>query len=194
MAEARWTCGDLRERLEVLALTSSPGVLTWEPCRRVWGNVQPTAGRVVFSRTSVSAPGVQLVLRRQALRLTDALRWRGRHVFLTDIRTHPKGRGHLLVTGALVEPVRCVGDVNLPGGGLVFPAILAERYGRQDLQHEQLDPYAVNRIAYVLVTPKAVVLTRGALVDAGGTVYEVQLAHGLDETQTEYEVVRKEDL
>lgn len=194
MTEPGNACGDLRERLQVLTLAEGSGSLSWEPCRTVWGNVQPQTGRVVYSRTSVSAPGVQIVLRRQPLQLTDALRWRGRHVFLTDIRPHSAGRGHLLVTGALVDVARCVRDVNLPGGGLVFPAVLAERYARQDLEHDQLEPYAVNRIRYVLVAPKSAALTRGALVEVDGALYEVQLAHVLDGMKTEYEIVRKEDL
>lgn len=194
MAEAGWTCGDLRARLQVLALREEAGVLQWAPCRSVWGNVRQLGKGIVFSSTSVSAPGVQIVVRRQALALTDALLWRGHHVFLTDIRPHGASRGHLLATGALVRTVRCRADVNLPGGGLWFPAVLAERYVRQDQQHDQLDPYAINRITYVLVTPKAVVLTRGALVEAEGVLYEVQLAHVLDGSKTEYEIVGKEEL
>lgn len=52
-----------------------------------------------------------------------------------------------------------------------FPAVLTEKY----LKHEQLEPYAINLITYVLVTPPSVELKRGGLVQVDGTAYEVQL-------------------
>lgn len=188
MAELSTACGDLKERVQVLALETSDQSVRWLCCRTVWGNVQPMTTQTVFARAGVSAPGVQIVLRRQALRMTNALRWRGQHIFITDVR--PIGDGHLLVTGALVALSKCVKDVNLPGGGLEFPAVLTEKY----LRHDQLEPYATNTITYVLVTPKTIHLTRGALVKVNHVNYEVQLAHVLDETKNEYEIVRTEDL
>lgn len=70
----------------------------------------------------MGARGVKLALRKQALTLHHALRWRGQHLFLTAIS--PRGRGHLDVTAALVQPetVRLVPD----GGdrGMAFPGVL----------------------------------------------------------------------
>ena len=68
--------------------------------------------------------------------------------------------------------------------------MLTEKYVR----YEQPDPYAVNRLTYVLVTPKAVVLQRGGLVTVNGVNYEVQTAHTLDQWKNEYEVFRTDDL
>ena len=76
------------------------------------------------------------------------------------------------------------------GNGAIFPAVLTEKH----LKWEQPEPYSINRITYVLVTPKAVTLTRGKLVEVNGVNYEVQLAHVLDSYKNEYEIVRTEDL
>ena len=62
------------------------------------------------------------------------------------------------------------------------------------LKWEQPEPYSINRITYVLVTPKAIRLQRGGLVGVDGTNYEVQLAHVLDPWKNEYEIMRREDL
>ena len=75
-------------------------------------------------------------------------------------------------------------------GGIRFPGILTEKY----MKWEQPEPYSVNRLAYVLVTPKPIQLQRGGLVGVSGINYEVQLAHTLDPYKNEYEIVRTEDL
>lgn len=181
-------CGTLRERVRVRTLRKTENGFAWEDGHSTWAGVTPLDRNTIFSKAGIAAPGVQIILRRQALEIAQALLWRGKHIFLTDIR--PQGRGHLQVTGAVVELTECAADTNLPNGGQAFPAVLTEKY----LRHEQLEPYAMNVITYVLVTPKEVKLTRGALVRAGGTCYEVQLSHILDSTKNEYEIVRKEDL
>ena len=100
------------------------------------------------------------------------------------------GRGHLLISGALVRISQCMADVHKGKPGMTFPAILTEKY----VAHERLDPYAVNILTYVLVTPPEIELQRGGLVQVDGTNYEVQLAHVLDPSKIEYEIVRKADL
>lgn len=57
-------------------------------------------------------------------------------------------------------------------------------------RHEQLEPMARNTICYVLVTPKAIALTSGSLVEIAETPYEVLLAHDLDPYKNEYEIKR----
>ena len=188
MADISRACGDLRERVQVLSLETDDRSARWLCCRTVWANVQPLKTQTVFSKSGISAPGVQIGVRRQALHRKNALRWRGRHIFISDIQ--PYGQGHMLVTGALVTLAACVKDVNLPGGGMEFPAVLTEKY----LKHDQLEPYAVNTLTYVLVTPKTVELTRGALVRVDRVNYEVQLGHMLDESKNEDEIGRTEEL
>lgn len=188
MAAISNACGDLRERVEILKCVDQATSLAWECERTVWANVQPSTARTIFSTAGLSAPGVEILLRRQPLERTQAIRWRGQHVFITDIK--PQYRSHMLATGAIVPISQCVADIHAGSVTLQFPAVLTEKY----LKHEQLEPYAINLITYVLVTPPSVELKRGGLVQVDGTAYEVQLAHVLDSTKREYEIVRKEDL
>ena len=176
--------GALRDRLEVLELREGPeGAWTWQSIRKAWGQVElNTNKKNLFSGVGIGARGTEIILRRQALTLGNALRWGKQHLFLTAIL--PEGRLHLRVQAALVETVEC------RAGGMVFPGVLTEKH----LKWEQPEPYSINRITYVLVTPKTVELTRGKLVTAAGTNYEVQLAHVLDPWKNEYEIVRTEDL
>ncbi|MCI5842349.1 MAG: hypothetical protein MR004_01600 [Clostridiales bacterium] len=190
MAAISTACGDLRERVEILICEQNAAgtEMAWRAERSVWANVQPSTARTIFSTAGLSAPGVEILLRCQPLERTQAIRWHSQHVFITDI--NQRDLSHILVTGAIVPISQCVADVHTGFAGLKFPAILTEKY----LKHEQLEPYAVNIVTYVLVTPPAVELQRGGLVRVDGTAYEVQLAHVLDSTKREYEIVRREDL
>ncbi len=188
MAETILEAGRLSERLEVLELQeTSTGVWAWTTVRRAWAQVEQTTKTNLFSKVGVGARDAAVVLRRQPLTLRQALRWKGRHLFLTSI-TH-RDRGHLDVAAALVNPVDCQEGMD-DGSGVRFPGILTEKY----LKWEQLEPHSVNRLAYVLVTPKPIQLQRGGLVGVSGINYEVQLAHTLDPYKNEYEIVRTEDL
>ena len=175
--------GQLRDPLLVLEMAEVPGGgWGWKAVRSAWGKVELTTSRNLFSSVGIGARGAEIILRRQALTLGNALRWGEQHLFLTAILS--EGRLHLRVQAALVETVEC------RAGGMVFPGVLTEKH----LKWEQPEPYSINRITYVLVTPKTVELTRGKLVTAAGTNYEVQLAHVLDPWKNEYEIVRTEDL
>lgn len=188
MATPSKLCGDLRERVTILKLEKTADSYNWTAVRRVWANVQPDSGTNLFSKAGTGAPGVKIVLRRQPMKTGAMLLWRGQYVYVTDFR--PMGWGHLLISGALVQVSRCEANVHKGQPGTTFPAILTEKYVR----HEQLDPYAVNILTYVLVTPPEIVLQRGGLVQVDGVNYEVQLAHVLDPSKIEYEIVRKADL
>ena len=188
MAETILDAGRLSDRLEVLELQeTSPGVWEWVAIRRAWAQVEQTTKTNLFSKMGVGARDAAVVLRRQSLTLRQALRWKGRHLFLTAITD--RDRGHLDVAAALVNPVDCrtegEGD-----SGLQFPGILTEKY----LKWEQPEPYSVNQLTYVLVTPKVIDLQLGGLVSVAGINYEVQVAHTLDEYKNEYEIFRKGDL
>ncbi len=180
--------GKLRDVLQVLELKESPrGTWTWQSIRKSRGQVKLVATRNLFSSVGIGARGAELILRRQPLTLHNALLWGEQHLFLSAIL--PEGRLHLRVQAALVEPVKCQADMD-EGGGVRFPGILTEKY----LKWEQPEPYSVNRLSYVLVTPKPIQIQRGGLVGVSGINYEVQLAHTLDPYKNEYEIVRTEDL
>ena len=93
------------------------------------------------------------------------------------------------VKAALWETVACQKDVDLDPAGYKFPGVLTEKY----LGHTQERPQTSTTVTYVLVTPKAIELAPGSLVDAGGKNYEVQVCHTLDAWKNEYEIQRKED-
>lgn len=188
MAAISNACGDLRERVSVLKLEETEDGFAWQVERRVWANVQPDSGTNLFSKAGTGAPGVTMVLRRQAMKKGILLLWRGQYVYVTDFQ--PMGLGHLQLRGALVTVSSCVANAHKNATGIHFPAVLTEKYVR----HEQLDPYAVNVLTYVLVAPPQIELERGGLVTVDGVNYEVLLAHVLDPSKIEYEIMRKKDL
>lgn len=197
--------GQLSEPLEVLELRETEeGVWSWVTLRRLWAQVEQTAKTNIFSKVGVGARDAAVVLRRQSLTLHHALRWRGRHLFLTAITEHD--RNYLDVSAALVSPVSCVarryqtgiGEGNRPAKtelpGVTFPGVLTEQYVR----HEQEDTHAKARRCLVLVTPKAISLREGDLVTVtdgpAAAVYNVQTCHVLDEFKNEYEILYSKDV
>lgn len=186
MAEAILDAGRLSERLEVLELQeTSPGVWEWVTIRRTWAQVEQTAKTNLFSKVGVGARDAAVVLRRQALTLHQALRWKGRHLFLTAVTE--RGRNYQSVSAALVE----VDTVKLRAAGaaeaMTFPGVLTETYAK----HEQEWPMSVNELGLVLVTPKAIALRPGCLVEARGAAWEVLAPHELDQYKNEYEIGRR---
>lgn len=175
--------GELRERLEVLAFQeTTPGVWSWEPVRRTWGKVTVDGKSNLFSAVGIGARNASLVVRKQELSLRYGMRWRGQHLFLTQITE--LDRTHLSLSAALVE----LADSEMDG--VTFPGVLTEKYNKWS----QTEPYSVNQITYVLVTPPEIRLDLGGIVRVNGLKYEVQVAHTLDPSKIEYEIVRTEDL
>ena len=74
--------------------------------------------------------------------------------------------------------------------GMTFPGVLTEKYAR----HGQEWPMSVNELGLVLVTPKAVKLRSGCLVEVRGSAWEVLVPHELDEYKNEYEIGKRADL
>ena len=165
--------GRLDQLLEVLELReTSAGVWEWVAVRRAWGQVEQTARTNLFCKVGVGARDTAI----------------GRHLFLTGITK--RDRMHLDVAAALVELTDCRADADEREDGAGFPGVLTEKYAKWD----QPEPYSVNQLTYVLVTPKGITLQRGGLVAVAGINYEVQAAHTLDPYKNEYEIVRTEDL
>ena len=184
------SAGDLRERVAVLTLArTESGDYAWETGWKVWADAQPDTRSNLFSSIGVGARGVTFTIRRSAgLTLHHAMLWRGQHCFLTAILPHGHP-GYQVVKAALAEPAVCRQDADRDPAGYRFPGILTEKY----LKWEQPEPYSVNQITYVLVTPPEIRLQPGGLVAVNGRNYEVQLAHTLDPSKVEYEITRKGD-
>lgn len=180
--------GRLSDRVEVLSLLKTAGedstAYTWETVRRTWARAELMAKANIYSVHGLGAAGVSFTLRRQPLDLDNALYWRGQHCLITAIR--PQGRLYLTVEAALVVLSRC----RDPKTGTEFPAVMTEKY----VGHQQLEPMAVNRHQRVLVTPKAVWLAPGPLVEVDGVPWPVMTAYELDPHKNEYAIERTVDL
>lgn len=176
--------GELRERVTVLSLTEADGTYSWTPLRLTWAAVEEKTGKNLFSSVGLGARSVALTLRRQALTLRQAILWRGKHCFLTDIRDN--GRLYWDVDAALVTPVTCRSE------GVTFPAVRTEKYLGWN---RDVPPMSQNEYVYVLVVPKAAPqLTPGGLVAVEGAEWEIRVAHTLDEYKNEYEIARTVEL
>lgn len=181
--------GRLNDRVDVLSFQNAsesgvPPAWEWERVRRTWAGSELTTRPNVYSVHGLGAAGVSFTLRRQPLGLDNALRWRGQHCLITAIR--PLGRMYLTVEAALVVLSRC----RNPKTGETFPAVMTERY----VGHQQLEPMAVNKYRRVLVTPKAVRLTPGPLVDVDGVPWPIITPYELDPHRNEYAIERTVDL
>jgi hypothetical protein len=177
------SAGSLDQRLEVLELREQDGTYSWKSMRKTWAKAE-LSGRTVFSVHSVGADGVKFTLRRQPISLESALRWRDWHCCIVGIE--PLGRLHMQVSAALVR----VSDCEDKYTGTKFPAVVTEKY----LGHSQEEPQAINVLRHVLVTPKAIELTPGNLVEVEDVAWPIQTAHLLDPWKNEYEIERTVDL
>ncbi len=185
--------GALDQRLELLELAeTSPGVFEWTTTCRTWGRVT-TGKNAVFAPHAASAPGVEVVIRRRALDLHHALRWRdctGKTWHLLPVSLAPYGMTYTAVKAALVDmvQVRQVGDETTVE--IVCPGVISEQYVR----HEQQWPMSVNDIRQVLSIPKLVRLSPGALVEIGEQLFEVVIPHETEPFCNEYEIEVRRDL
>ena len=193
--------GRMLDRIEILTFEQTgEKEYGWKKQVDSWGQIDLQAARSLFSTNGLMAPGVRICLRKRALRLHQAIRWNGRHCFLTS--TKEASRQYLEITAALVNPVTCrayrsttVNDQhNRPQPGepeliATFPAVLTEKY----LRHSQEEPMSVVEACYILVTPKAIQLSSGNLVEIAGKRYPVTLCHTLESHKNEYELLREEN-
>ena len=170
--------GKLNKAAQVLELReTAPGVWEWVPARRTWASITLQPKTNLFSKVGIGARNAAVIVRRQPLTL-----------FLTSIV--PMGRNHLEVDAAVVrvETVRQMAERDTVVQ--TFPGVLTEKYVR----HGQEWPMSVNELGLVLVTPKAVTLPPGGLVEARGALWEILAPHELDAFKNEYEIGRTVDL
>ncbi len=178
--------GEFRDRLTKLRLQAAQKEITWQSFGKLWAKAERQSTGNIFSSVGLSAESWSFTVRTQDLTMADALDFNGYHHFITSIeRTKP---GFWVIQTARVRIVNC--KVRTEDGGASFPAALTEKY----IRHAQQLPMAVNTTTFVLVTPKIVDLEEGGLVEVEGPLYEIQIAHRLDDFKNEFEIVRKEDL
>lgn len=181
--------GKLNQPVQVLELReTAPGVWEWVPARRTWASITLQPKTNLFSKVGIGARDAAVIVRRQPLTLHHALRWGDTHLFLTSIV--PMGRNHLEVDAAVVKVDTVRQMAEREAVVQTFPGVLTEKYVR----HGQEWPMSVNELGLVLVTPKAVTLPPGGLVEARGALWVVLAPHELDAFKNEYEIGRTVDL
>ncbi len=178
--------GELRDRVQVLTLRKAGDQYQWTPSGAIWAKVELTGKTNLFSAVGIGARDALITLRRRSLCLHQALLWRGRHLFLTEVLP-PEG-SFMTVRAAVVE----LGVWTKLGDGaddLHFPAVITEKYVR----YAQEEPMASHTVTYVLVTPKDIQLGPSDLVSNVDTKYVVTACHTIDPWKNEYEIVHREE-
>ena len=191
-----------KARILSLKETQEEGITRyrWEETGTLWVEGEATGRSTIFSKVGLGAEGWSFACYRpDSLTLHNALRVGGEHFFLTAVRRQSPASASL--EAARIAPRICrlsrvkIGvdeekrPVKLPPLQLEFPGYLTEKY----LTHRQEEPMAVGETLYVLVTPKALVLQPGELVEVEGKIFAVLLGHLLDPFKNEYEIARKEE-
>lgn len=186
--------GEMKKPATILQLSQHGDTYQWKEAGNIWAKAEPQSKTNLFSKVGLGQKSIRFTMRKQFLSLHEAIRWQGKHCFLTDIRE--LDRMYFQVTAALIEPVSCIAfhtdhaldTLNRPAFQdtriAAFPGFLTEKY----LGFEQKEVHAETKTTYVLVTPKAIVLQSGDLVQVGEDFYTVNIIHILDEYKNEYEI------
>lgn len=178
------------------------GVWKWVPVRRIQAHIDLQQKTNLFSKIGVGARDAAIVIWQQELTLHNAIRQGETHFFLTSITE--RNRNQLDVRAALCEPVTLTAKPKARAGrdslnrpivvqqpGFTFPGILTELY-RQNAPDEI---YRRETLQRVLVTPKAIRLRAGDLVQLGTELpYTIRQVMDLDPYKNEYVIERQEDV
>lgn len=196
----------LTEKIEILTLVQDDdtGNIAWAPSRKRWASVTLDTRRNIFSIVGVGTRGATVVIRTD-LRLTlhQAIRWRGEFLHLTAIALNQE-RDRQEIKAAICTPVTVTakpqartgrGEFNRPvveqQSAYTFPGILSEMYH----QNEADEVFRKETLRRVLVTPKAVILRAGDLVQKGEEApYTVRQVMDLECYKNEYVLERREDV
>lgn len=196
----------LNEKMEVLELIQDhQNQYTWTSKKWIWASIDLSSGqRNLFSSIGIGARNANIIVRNDPdLTLHKALRWNGQFLFLTSL-IPGEHRDCLELNAALVTPVGCIATwtprdakdaLNRPVEGepvsVTFPGVLTEKYRGNELE----DVYRILTQQRVLVTPKAIKLQAGAVVQIeAGAAYTVRSVMDLDEWKNEYEIEHQEDV
>lgn len=199
------TGSGLRERIQVQRLIHCPeaNAFTWKIERNTWAAVEQDARNNLFSSIGIGARGLTFTLRRNPrLTLHNAFLWRGQFCFLTAITDGAPG--FQTVRAALAEPVVLTAEpqdrkgrdtLNRPKAiqqaSFTFPGILTEKYIRNEVE----EVYRATACQRVLVTPKAIRLRAGDLVQLGMELpYTIRQVMDLDPYKNEYVIERQEEV
>lgn len=196
----------LTEKVEILTLVQDDetGDLAWAPLGTRWSAVEVDSYRNLFSAVGVGTRGATVTIRPYPkLTLHHALRWRGEFLHLTSILLN-REQNQQEIKAAICQNVTLTAKPQARTGrdalnrptkveqaSFTFPGILAEMYYRND--QDEIFRSTMQRRA--LVTPKAVVLRAGDLVQLNdGAPYTVRQVLDLEAYKNEYVIERQEDV
>lgn len=196
--------GELKENVDILTLVQSGTEWLWNDTADAYAKAEPSDKKNYFSTVGMGAGTVKFTIRPRVLTLHNAVQWKGRHCFLTDI-VKTQDKRHLEITAAFVEPRVCSvkrtvttvdpvlkRPVESAPQLLSFPGCLTEKY----LGRIQTEPMNVNETRLILVTPKVIELEAGEVVTVAGfeQPFTVLIPHTLDAYKNEYEITRREEI
>jgi len=196
--------GEFRWLIDILELVEVEiGVYEWRQKKRIWSKMEHLTTNCVYSKNGISARSARFTIEsRHEITLHNALALAPPgtgHFFLADINREKPG--FYVLSTAVIAPVTCeaertktvTGALNRPETEklqpLIFPGYLTEKYLRQT----QDAPMSYSETRYVLITPKAIGIQTGELVDIGGALYETVIPHVLDPWKNEYEILERKD-
>lgn len=188
--------GKLNERIGLLEYRDG----RWQSVCVIWGSAKQSGKKNLFSSVGIGAQSVEFITRRRSLSLHNALFWRGRHCFLSDVSDD--GRRFLRLTAAIITPKRCVcfrdeitfderhNPVHTQKELFGFFACVTEKY----MGFSRSEPQDSIEETVILVTPKSVKLRMGDIADIEEMgQYHVTVLHTTDEYKNEYEARRKNE-
>lgn len=180
--------GKLNERITLLTLTETPDGYAYVDDKPVYAQATAAEKKTIVTARTVGTSAAQMVFRAgNAPRLMQALRWRD-ELYMVTAATQ-EHRLWTKVTAGKVQMFDVVAQM-YGGGEISFPAVLLERYIRQ----EEGRPMTESAESYVLITPKPITLEHADLVSVPGLgVFHVDVIHRLDPHMNEYEISRRVD-
>ena len=97
--------GQCKDPVSVLRLEQKGNDWEWKEAAHTWAKAERQAKTNLFSRVGDGAEVGSIHHAETLPFLHDAIRWQGKHCFLTEIKEID--RMYLEITAALIEPVIC---------------------------------------------------------------------------------------
>jgi hypothetical protein len=191
--------GEFDEKIKILALSRTDNIYQWNDSVSVWAKAAQLNDNRPFPHHRPKAKSVKFTMRKCVLTLNNAVLWKGRHCFLTEIAEID--RMYFEVTAVMLEPKICIASklnvglnsLNRPVAGieskLTFPGLLIETYAKKS----QEKPMSMVELRYRLTVPKEIELKAGENVEIEGIHYEVWTPRCISDYSNEYEIRMRRD-
>lgn len=191
--------GEFDEKIKILALSRKDNTFQWNETSSMWAKAEPFNYDRPFSYRRSKVKSVKFTMRKCALTLNNAILWKGKHCFLTDITEID--RMYFEVIAVMLEPKTCIASklkmslnsLNRPVASaeskLTFPGLLVDTHSKKS----QGKPMSVVELQYLLTVPKEIELRVGECVEIEGIYYEVWTPRRISDYRNEYEIRVRRD-